>query len=839
MAEDLALGGLHPVADRQQKHTKRSAGPSYFAGRPFNNLPIPLTPLVGRRQELTKVRTMLAGTSLLTLTGVGGSGKTRLALALAAEVAKEYQGGICWIDLSAMVDGSLLWSAVGETFGMQEAAGQSFDQILLTYLVPNEFLLILDNCEHLIYECAEFAERLLGTCPHLKLLLTSREPLGITGEVVWGVPGLSVPTPPFVPAQLMQYDAIRLFVARASAVNPDFSLTKNNAVAVGQICTRLDGIPLAIELAAARAKVLSADQIATRLENRFELLTAGSRTGLPRHQTLRSVIDWSFDLLTEPERVMFRRLSVFASDFTMEAAEQVCAKGETGEVSSDNIVDLMMHLVDKSLLLVHQGSEARYGMLETVRYYAWEKLEQAKESGIMREKHFDYVLGLAEQAKLDLIGPRQKAALEQLDAAHDDLSTALAWSLASGDPARALRLASTLWRYWHMRGYPTEGRLWLEKVLTRTEALGRSPARARGLMAVACLTWIQGDLPLARTELEEAVAIARELGDLACLAEALKWLAFVRTEQGQPGLALDLVEQSVKLFQEAGDKWNLAHSIFVLARVQMDLKNTVEAQNLYESSLKLFRELGDRWGIALPIGHLGVIAEKKGDILTARQLFEERLHMAEETGSRQQIGFALSWLGILAFHTGQYHEAELRFKQYLELSWQSGLRGYTVAGLSQLGWVARVIHQPAQGVRLMAAAETLGGQRQFKPFDLDEHGYQLSALRAEMSEEEFNAAWAEGKAMTWEEAIDYAHQVRVPRLARRQEYGGLSPREREVTMLIAKGKSNREIAETLVISERTVTTHVANILSKLGFNSRTQVAAWAVERSQVQKKSRD
>ncbi|MGE5139720.1 MAG: tetratricopeptide repeat protein [Rudaea sp.] len=842
-----ARGRLHVTTIEKNKSAEPSGNSPVLVGH-HDNLPIPLTELIGRIQELAKVRALLANNRLLTLTGVGGSGKTRLALALAGQVASQYRDGVHWVDLTGLFDGSLLSSAVGETFGLQEAPGQSLEEMLIDYLIPRHLLLILDNCEHLIDPCAQLAQRLLAACPDLRLLCTSREPLGITGETVWSVPALSLPLPPLTSTHLADYDAPRLFIARATAVDPDFALTERNSSAVARICARLDGIPLALELAAARVKVLSVEQIADRQENRFELLTVGSRTAVPRHQTLRSAIDWSFDLLTEAERILFRRLAVFAGNFTLEAAEQICADpGAEPKILGHLIVDLLAHLVDKSLVLAHQDREARYRLLETIGQYALEKLEQARELATESERHSDYFIRLAAEAQPKLISAEQKATLQQIETEHDNLIAALDWSLESGHLSQALRLGSSLSGFWHARGYLTEGRTWLGKVLARTESLAKTPDRAEVLTAHGVLTWMQGDPDLARKELGEAASMAQELGATNVLAEALTWLGFIATDHGQHDQARAMVERSVRLSEEAEDRWNLAHSLYVLGRVYMNLGDIGQASSLYEKSLKIFRELGDRSGTAVVIGNMGVIADRTGDVATASKLIEERLRLAEELGSKKQIEFALYWLGILAYHAGHNQEAETRFKQALELAWQIGLKGPASDALEALGWVAHTNRQPARAARLMGAAGSLFKRQNLYTFDLGEHGRKLTALRGELGVEEFNAAWVEGVAMTWDQAIEYAWQVQAPtsdrhftpRQAAKHEYGGLSPREREVSMLIAQGKSNRQIAQALVISERTVTTHVANILSKLGFSSRAQVAAWAVQKGLTLKQSKE
>jgi predicted ATPase/DNA-binding CsgD family transcriptional regulator len=880
-------GGLLSVARRKQKPAELSADSSPFVEPRFNNLPIPLTRLIGRKQELAKVKALLAGTPLLTLTGAGGSGKTRLALALATEAAEEYQDGVCWVDLAGLLDGSLLWSAAGETFGMQETPGQSFEQVLLNYLVPRHVLLILDNCEHLIYACAKFAERLLSTCPHLKLLCTSREPLGITGEVVWSVPVLSLPTPPFAPAQLMQYDAPRLFIARASAVNSDFVLAEDNAGAVGQICLRLDGIPLGIELAAARVKVLSVEQIAARLENRFELLTVGSRTALPRQKTLRATIDWSNDLLTKAESVLFRRLSVFVGGWTLEAGEAVCA-GEGIEAS--DLLELLSRLIDKSLVTVedHRG-RARYRFLETIRQYAREKLIEASEAAPSQERHLEYFLKLAEEAEPYLTSAKQGEWIERLLAEYDNLRAALERSrvdVTSGE--KMLRLSAALFELWLNCAYLSEGRGWLTEALARTDAAMVSPARAKALYGAAYLARSQGDVDLARVLHERSVKLWRALGSAGKhgLAHALVAQGIVERDHGNPASARSLTEEAAALFRELGDGWGLASSLIQLGMAIRDQEDFDKARALMEESETIMRALGDEAGVANALHSAGLVAYRRGDYEAANLLFEDTLKIRQMVGGREGIanttinlglialnqrnylraksffdqslplfreqgnrfGIAISLLffGLLAMFQDEITQAQGLFTQALEIAREVGpiwCRGECLAGLAG---VAAVSGQLERAARLWGAAETqmARGASFFDANDRRLYKRTVATARAALGERAFEAARTEGRKMPLNQAMDYglAESTRpsrstaapsgllFPSRAAKRDFGGLTARERQVASLIAQGKSNRAIARELVVGVKTVEAHITRILDKLDFSSRAEIAGWAISK---------
>ncbi len=524
-----------------------------------NNLPTQLTSFIGREKEMKAVKDQLKTTRLLTLIGTGGSGKTRLALQVTVDLLEEYPDGIWLVELGTLTDPTLVPQAVASVLGIREEpdrsglAGGKTSRPLLTRLIDSlqrkKLLIILDNCEHVVDACALLAEALLRACPNLQIMTTTRGALGVTGETAWRVPSMSLPDPRRLPpvANLKQYEGIELFVERARAALPTFKLTEENAPAVVQICQRLDGIPLALELAAARVKVLTPEQIAARLDDRFRLLTGGSRTALPRQQTLRAMMDWSFNLLSEPERIVLRRLSTFAGGWTIEAAEAICA-GEG--VNRYEVLDLLTHLVDESLVIVDErGGEARYRLLETVRQYAREKLLEARDAEVVRRRHRDWFLALADRAESELLGPQQAAWLNRLEQEHDNLRAALDWSLGSGAIEAALRLAGALWPFWEVRGYLGEGREWLEMVLAKS---GELPValRAKVLQGAGILAWYQDDYERAVALCQQTLALYRELRQKQGMAIALNTLGLIRRSQGLYPEAHSLLEESLSIFRE-------------------------------------------------------------------------------------------------------------------------------------------------------------------------------------------------------------------------------------------------------------------------------------------------
>ena len=758
-----------------------------------NNLPLQLTTFIGRSREKSEVTRLLGSTRLLTLTGAGGAGKTRLALQVASEGMDQFRDGVWFVELAPLFDPALVPLAAAAALGVAEQPARPIAATLLTALRDRRLLLILDNCEHVIAACAELAEALLRACPGVQLLTTSREALGISGETAWRVPSLSLPDPGPVPPvdRLREYEAIQLFEARAQATDSGFQVTAENAAAVVQVCRRLDGIPLALELAAARLNVLTVEQLAGRLDDRFRLLTGGSRTALPRHQTLRAAMEWSYELLSEEEQQLLRRLAVFAGGWTLEAAEAVCSKGGT---EAPDVLDLLTRLVAKSLVAVEpQRREARYRLLETVRQYARDRLVESVEAADVRRRHRDWYLALADRRTDEPWGPRRRAWLERLDDEHDNMRVAL--ELCAADPGGAeaeLRIAGGIWSFWHYRGHYAEGRRWLEGALARREE-APPEARAEALHGAAVLAWRQGDYDRAEQFGEMLLSLGREQSDTRSTANALTSLGLVAMRRD-------------------GD-FGRATAIF-------------------EEALPLAREHRDRFRTGLLLAQIGLAARYQGDYDRAAALLDEGL--AEWKAGSLDLGWLLRLQGHVSLERGDLERAEALYAESLHR--RAGMQSYVVVEcLEGLAGVAAGRGQHERAGRLWGAADaerdTLGSPR--PAWEQTHYERHLAAIRAGLGKATFGNALAEGRAMPVEESIEYALSGTSTAGAAGEaakDSGPLTTREREVAALVAKGLTNREIASRLVISERTADSHVQHILNKLGFSSRAQIAAWATER---------
>ncbi len=690
-----------------------------------NNLPRQLTSFIGREKEIAEVKRLLSTCSLLTLTGSGGAGKTRLALQVASEMLDAFADGVWVAELAALADPALVPQTVGATLGLREYAGRAMTETLVDYLRPRSLLLVLDSCEHLLAACATLADGLRRGCPRLKLLATSREPLGVPGEMIWRTPSLSLPDPHRAPRpeELAHCEAARLFVERAIATQPIFAVTAGNAAAVAQICRRLDGIPLAIELAAARIKVLSADQIAGRLDGSFRLLTGGSRTGLPRQQTLRATMDWSYDLLSEQERAVLRRLSVFAGGWTLEAAEAVCA-GEG--VEAQDVLDLLTQLVDKSLVVAEtQAGEARYRLLETVRQYGRERLAAAGETARATLRHRDWFLQLAERADPEMLGARQKTWLARLETEHDNLLAALECSRAEPDGAEAfLRLAGALMWFWFIHGHWREGRRWLESAVARSDDAPPAalPAAIGGATFFA---WRQGDYRRAAELGEQGLAVCRQIGDMRNAAILLIWLGITAMRETD-------YERSTAFLEE---------------------------------SLAISRNLGEKWATSLGLAQLGiVVARSESDYDRAATMHLESLALSREIGDIVMIAYNLRNLGNDSLLQGDAAGAGSHFAEGLKLSMELGHRWVAEECLEGLAKVACAREQYERAARLFGAAdtlrETIGHHR--APAAQADHDQRVSEARAGLGEAAFNDAWAQGRAMALEQAIEYTLATTEP-----------------------------------------------------------------------------
>jgi predicted ATPase/DNA-binding SARP family transcriptional activator/DNA-binding CsgD family transcriptional regulator len=764
------------------------------------NLPNLLTSFIGREKELSEVSHLLATCRLLTLIGAGGCGKTRLALQVAASHLVEYPDGVWLVELAALTDPELVLQVVGNALGVREEANRPLLETLTDFLRSRHLLIVLDNCEHLLDSCARLAESLLWQCPQLHILATSRQALGLSSEAIWRVPSLATPDPEHLPdfERLPKYDAVHLFLDRAAASRPGFVLTTENAPAVVRICHRLDGIPLALELAAVRVKVLAAEQIANRLDNALALLTKGNQSGLPRQQTLRATLDWSHTLLNESEQALFRRLAIFAGGWTLEAAEEV---GADEYIAPGDVLDLLAELVDKSLVVTEeQGAQVRYRLLETVRQYSMEKLQAVGELTPLHRRHATWCLKLAETEPRS--GERMNW-LEQLETEHDNLRAMLQWSLESGEVVYGLRLAGALWRFWDVHGHLSEGRRWLDELLA-SKGHAPAPVRAKALRCAGLLALNQSDYERARTLLEESLALYRELGD-------------------QKGVA-----------------WVLNN----IGNVALDQGDYDRAVSLYKESLAYYRELGDKDGISRTLNNLAIVAAYQEDYDQSLSLFEESLVVHRELGYKDGIAQLLTNLGELTLRQGNYERAVGYYQEGLAMHWELGYKNGIAYCMEGLAAVTAALGHPIQAARLWGAAqklrETIGTS--LSSADFADYERRVVAARAQTDEKEFARAWEKGRITPLEQIIrDTLAQVRAtpaitaipapPMSAKPPAL--LSRREREVVLLIAAGRTNREIASELAISQRTVDTHVSNILAKLELSSRAQIVTWAMEQQLV------
>jgi predicted ATPase/class 3 adenylate cyclase len=639
----------------------------------LNNLPIQPTPLLGREREVAEIADLLrhADVRLLTLTGTGGTGKTRLALQSAAELIDDFEDGVFLVALAPISDSELVASTVAGALSVSESAGRALKEDLREYLSTKELLLVLDNFEQVV-DAAPLVGELLSGCPGLKVLATSRTLLRIYGEHEYAVSPLELPDPSHLPPieTLRQYEAIRLFTERARAAKADFSLTNENAPAIAEICARLDGLPLAIELAAARIKLLSPQAMCSRLSNPLKFLTGGARDLPERQRTLRGAIAWSHALLNEGEQVLFARLSVFSGGCALEAVEAIC------DAVGDFLVDVLeglSSLVDKSILRQEEGveEEPRFVLLETIREYARERLELSGEAAEIRRLHAEYFLALAEQGESKLREPEEVAWLERLDVEHDNMRAALSWTLQSEEAELGMRLARALWRFWWMRGHYGEGRRWLEEALTKD---GRAPAaRAKALEAVGWLADDQGDIDRAVAAAEEGLRIsARAKIESSVTLSFLRILGSAAYVRGDHDQAARLYEESLTLSREAKDDRSVASSLLQLGNVSGDRGDHEEAKEFYKEGLALSRELDDKALLASALISVGAEYLLQGDHEQGAMLNEEAAGLYRERGNRGGLQYALDNLGWAALMRGNLQQAEALHRESLALSRQLG-----------------------------------------------------------------------------------------------------------------------------------------------------------------------
>jgi predicted ATPase/class 3 adenylate cyclase len=715
------------------------------------NLPRQLTTFIGRETEVAAARHLLDGAPLLTLTGPGGVGKTRLAVRLATDLVDGFDDGAWLVELGSMTDPSLVTTAVATVLGVTEQPGRPISASIVDHLRRRRLLLVLDNCEHLLAACAELANTILVACPDVRILATSQEPLSIAGEAVLPVPPLTVP--PSDPGstdrdRLLACDAVLLFLERARTANPGFQLTPANGEAVIQICRRLDGIPLALELAAARLRALSAEQIADRLDDRFRLLTGGSRVAIPRHQTLRAAVEWSFELLTEGEAALLRRLSVFAGGLGLEAAEAV---GVGDPVDDFDVLDLMARLADKSLVTVDaSGPEARYRLSEILRAYSYERLVQAGEAVAARRRHRDWFLELTEGAAKALQrGPEAAAWLDRLELEHDNLRAALEWSESTSDEQRTgLRLATGLWRFWEIRGHAEEGRHWFERLLAATRD-DETPLRANALTGAGILAFMQGDFAAAIAFHEQSLELNRRLGNPEGISYAINNVANAALQQGDYARAHALYQQAVVLTGELGDRHGRAFGLMNMADVLEREGDYDAARAHFDESVVAFRALGDRWGEAFALDAFGLIAARQGDVETARSLHVEAAAMSREMNDDRGVARALVNLGDLAARVGERDRALAMYRESLALRLGLGDLPGTAAALEKVAWVVAE-DDPEAAARVLGAADAMREtiRARVPPSALGEYERGRQGLEAGLGSEAFDLALKSGRGLS-------------------------------------------------------------------------------------------
>jgi predicted ATPase/serine/threonine protein kinase len=728
-----------------------------------SNLPVQRTPFVGREKETAAAKELLLrkAVRLLTITGPGGIGKTRLALQVASGMLDAFPRGIYFVSLAAVNDAGLVASVIAQTLGLRESGGQPSFDILKEYLQNSlraPMLLLLDNFEHLL-TAAPMLAQLLAVGPNLKVLVTSRAALHVYGEYEFPVPSLTVPDSQALPPveALSQYSAVALFIQRAVAVRPDFELTKENAAAVAEICARLDGLPLAIELAAARVKLLSLSAMRARLASRLQLLTGGARDLPARQQTLRAAIDWSYDLLNPAEQNLFKRLSVFVGGCTLEAAEAVCnIKNDLGL----DLLDGMASMVDESLIqqLEPAEGESRFVMLETIREYALEKLEEGGDYIRSKRAHAAYYLVLAEEEASADSGSGNTEWLDRFEIEHDNFRAALEWLTESGDPEWGLRLGAALFRFWETREYLAEGRERLVKLLKRETAAARTKSRARTLFAAGVLAGGQGDYAAADTLIGESLQIARELEDKRSIAISLNALAVHARDQGNLDRSRLLFEETLGLWREVADPLAIARSVSNLANVVRLQGDYTRARSLYEECLSIFGDLGDRTGIAWSLNYEGDVARDQGDTAAARSLYERSLAAFREVGDRWGIAGSLADLGNLARDLGDFAAAHPLYcesiKIFQELTHKRGIARL----LEGFACLAAAESQPERALRLAGAAAALR-QSLGAPLTPAEHaklGRILETARQAIASTAGATAWLEGWATPPDKAIEEA-----------------------------------------------------------------------------------
>jgi len=726
-----------------------------------NNLPTQLTSFIGRERELKEAREKLLSARLLTLIGPGGTGKTRLSLQLGAEVLPLFTDGVWFIELAPLADPELILQTIANVFGVRAQMSMPLINVVHDFLRGKNLLLIFDNCEHLVEASAQLADDFLHNAPNLKIVASSREALGIGGETVYRVPSLRLPNQASASYEaLTGFESVQLFVERARAANPKFDLTEKNASSIAQICRRLDGIPLALELAAARVSVFSAEQIAARLDDRFKLLTGGSRTALPRQQTLRALIDWSYDILPKEECMLLRRLSVFAGGWIFEAAEAIC--------SDLDVLTLLSQLVNKSLVTMDdEGDEPRYRLLETIRQYARDKLMDTGEAAEMRNRHLAYYVQLAENSEQELFGNVALQWVNRLEAEYDNLRTAIEWGM-DNDLLAVLRIAGALPNFWFRRGYESEGNKWIEDALARLDTLQQVEGEeARTRMSIIAKVWqasawmsfSQGNMAKAIAASATCAALARQLGNKPMLALVLSFEAASRMNSANFENIDVIVDEALSSARESGDAYALGMALGMIGSRMLMAGHDLETAKEYTTkSLSLLKEHSNRFGYGMVLFSIGMGARFQGRFAEAREKFVILLPIFAAMGDYHRTNMIHSETAHMERLEGHYEKATQMYRTTI-LEWKRlGHRAAVANQLECFAFIAKIREQPERAAKLFGAAEMIREVIKIPMNGMEQVEYdrEVGELRAGMNEDDFKKLWAEGRSMSLEQAVEYA-----------------------------------------------------------------------------------
>jgi predicted ATPase/class 3 adenylate cyclase/DNA-binding CsgD family transcriptional regulator len=817
-----------------------------------NNLPAQLTPLIGREREIAAATALARqpGVRLVSFTGPGGTGKTRLALQVAAELSTEFADGVFFMNLAPIADPTLVGNTIATTLGLRETGAASLVTMLKDYLRGRQVLLVLDNFEQVL-AAAPFVTELLQAAPGLTVLVTSRAAVHVSGEHEFAVPPLALPErqpPPTLPT-LSQYEAVRLFIARAQAVKADFQVTNANAPAVAEICYRLDGLPLAIELAAARIRILSPQALLPHLERRLALLTGGARDLPARQQTLRNTIDWSYELLDPTEQTLFRRLAVFVGGATLDAIEAVCNPSADGDIA---VLDEVASFVDKSLLQQQDGlaDEPRFSMLETIHEYARERLADSGEAAMIQQLHAQFFLSVAEEAKQKLEDYDYLIWLNHLEQEHDNFRAALRWASDSDMREVGLRMVGALDEVWVPRGYWTEGRAWAASFLAKSDEPELLLPRARALCTAGRLAWHQTDYPAAQELLGQALGLFRNQSDKQGLARTLQGLgAIALLTTDDTVTARKYFEEALELYHELNSQRGSGYSLYYLGALAYWEGNMATARSFFEQSLLNSRAMGDLDRTASVLCYLGDVARSQNDYVAARAFYKDGLNLASQIDEKTLMAWIPHNLGRVVQREGDQEQATALFIESLNLFRHQGHIAGCAACLAALAGVSATQGWLERATRLFGAADaqldSIG--HHLEPVDRLESDRDQAVVKARFDAANWERAWMEGHRMSLEEAIALAleaptaaEQVNTPiperpyaptppRSTARRDPDALTAREVEVSGLVAAGLTDAEIATHLVLSPRTVQVHLRSIYSKLGLTTRSAATRYAIE----------